>query len=106
MTSLTADEAVLAILQQAKGLTEIRDPKGAVIGYFAPAALGEGESEAERSARFDPAEIERRKSAQGKGRTTRQVFEYLQSLTTDEKMRGYLQQKIDSLTERDQCGSP
>ena len=34
MTSLVADDAMLAVLGQAKGLAEIRDSNGKVIGFF------------------------------------------------------------------------
>jgi hypothetical protein len=49
----------------------------------------------------DWAEIERRRQAKSKGLTTKQVFEHLLSLTSDEPMRNYLQKKIEILTERD-----
>jgi hypothetical protein len=39
MTTLTVDDATLALLRQAKGLTEIRDGTGAIVGFFAPVSM-------------------------------------------------------------------
>jgi hypothetical protein len=106
VNSLIADEAVLAVLRQAKELVEVRDASGNVVGFFAPVALPQASSYARVAAQIERAEIERRKQANVKGYTTREVFEHLQSLTQDERMRAYLQQKIERLRERDQCAAP
>ena len=86
MTTLTADEAMLAVLRQAKGPAEIRDAQGKVVGIFTPVSAAEWPGE--------------------KSRTTREVFEHLKSLTTDPATQAYLQTKIDGLKERDQCATP
>jgi hypothetical protein len=86
MSTLIATAAVADLLRQAKELTEIRDPEGSILGVFAPAstvAVGDKQSTI----------------------STKQVFERLLSLTTDQKMRAYLQQKIQVLGERDACVS-
>ena len=84
MSSLTASDALVDLLRQAKEMTEIRDRSGTIIGFFAPAS------------KVDARECY----------TTKQVFERLLSLTKDEKMRTYLQQKIQVLAERDACVLP
>jgi hypothetical protein len=86
MTTLTADEAMLAVLRQAQGPAEIRDAQGAVVGFYTPVSAGQVPGE--------------------RGRTTRELFEHLKSLTTDPAMQAYLQTKIDGLKERDQCATP
>ena len=99
MVTLTANDAVLAVLGQVKELAEIRDASGTVIGFFAP-ANGLGDS------KLNPLEIARRKAANQPGRSTREVFEHLLSLTKDDRLRADLQNRIDVLKERDACGSP
>jgi hypothetical protein len=106
MTSLIADEAVLAVLRQAKELAEVRDASGNVVGFFAPVALPYASSYASVAAQIDQAELQRRKQANAKGYTTREVFERLRSLTQDERMRAYLQEKIERLQQREQCAAP
>jgi hypothetical protein len=51
------------------------------------------------AARIDRAEIARRKASHKTGRTTREVFERLQSLTQDPALLAHLQEKIDGLQE-------
>jgi hypothetical protein len=106
MTRLTADDAMLALLRQAKELAEVCDASGRVVGFFAPVALEHAATYAEAAARIDPAEIQRRKTEPGRNYTTREVFEHLLSLTQDEKMRASLQTTIERLAERDRCDTP
>jgi hypothetical protein len=106
MISLTADKKMVALLSQVKELAEIRDSSGHVIGFFAPLALPDAQFYANAAAHIDPAEIARRKAPGRKGYTTREVFEHLKSLTQDEQMRVYLQEKIDGLREREGCATP
>jgi hypothetical protein len=80
MVSLTANEAMLAILSGTKELAEIRDGNGTVIGFFAPIALPKAQMYAEAAAHIDPAEIQRRKEDKQKGRTTEEVLERLKAL--------------------------
>ena len=94
MKSLIVTEAVINLLRQAKELTKICDSNGNVIGFFAPVTTAE--------------ELPRQNgTSQGasgipeKCYTTKQVFERLLALTPDEKMQGYLHQKIQLLAKRD-----
>ena len=80
MTSVTANEAVLAVLGSVKELTEIRDPSGKVIGFFAPIAVEHAQHYANAAARIDPAAIQRAKEEKGPGRTTAEVLQHLKSL--------------------------
>jgi hypothetical protein len=99
---------MLAILNQAKDLAEIRDPDGKVVGFFAPSALKDAPDYARLAALFDHEEIERRKASKEKGYTTREVFEHLKSLTEDAEERAYLQEKIDLLRKEEEegCATP
>jgi hypothetical protein len=106
MTSLTADGDMLAVLSQVKDLAEIRDSSGKVIGFFAPIAIENAKAYANAAAHIDPMEIARQKSLNDKGKNTREVFVHLLSLTKKEEERAYLQKKIDSLRERDECTAP
>jgi hypothetical protein len=82
MNTLIADDAVLAVLRQAKGLSEIRDASGTVVGFFAPVSLERAHLYAQAAAQIDPTEIKRRKEAGGKTHTTAEVLEHLKSLET------------------------
>jgi hypothetical protein len=104
MVRVIVEPGVLATLEQLTDVAEICGSDGRVVGYFAP--TGQAHASTVDSAEVDWKEIERRKQAKRKGFTTKQVFEHLLSLTTDESMRGYLQKKIEILTERDACAGP
>src|SRR5262249_29770750 len=106
MTSVTADDRMLALLSQVRELAEVRDASGKVIGFFAPIAIDQAQHYANAAAHISPAEIQRRKAERGRGRTTREVFEMLKDLTQDEPTKASLQAKIDELAERDACGTP
>ena len=67
MISLTANEAMLAILGQAKELAEIRDATGKVIGFFAPVALDRAQCYANAAAHIDLARVQRAKEEKGAG---------------------------------------
>jgi hypothetical protein len=82
MISLTADDAMLAILKQAKELAEIRDLSGKVVGFFAPLALPDAQFYANAAAHIDPAEIRRRKKVGGNTATTEEVLQNLKTLET------------------------
>src|SRR5262245_20358347 len=85
-------------------IVEISDPNGKLLGVFVPANLERGkEMYALLAAQTDWAEIERRKQSKEKGRTTREVFEHLLTLATDEQDRVHLKKLIDQVAERDQC---
>jgi hypothetical protein len=107
MSHLVADDAMLAILSQVKELAEVGDSSGKVVGYYAPASVENARSYAQDAARIDRAELERRLATEhGRGRTTREVFEHLLSLTPDAPMQAYLREKIEQLAERDRCATP
>lgn len=104
MITLTADDTVLATLRQATGPAEIRDLKGNLVGFFAPAGPGRVVLNGPAT-EADLPEIERRKATEKTGKTTREVFERLKGLTTDPAVQAHLQQKIDRLAEEERCGS-
>jgi hypothetical protein len=106
MTQLVVDDAMLTILSQAKGLAEVRDGLGRLVGFYAPAGTQNARLYAQAASRIDPEEIKRRKAEPGPYHTTREVFEHPKSQTQDEQTRAYLQNKIDRLTERDECATP
>ena len=78
MSSVIIDDAMSLLLQQAKRLTELRDKHG-----NAPTGA-----------------LPRRNL------TTRELFAHLQSITDNQTVHAYLQQKIDALAERDRCAAP
>ncbi len=101
MITITADAALLATLRQADGPAQVRDTNGNVVGFFAPVAP----EHAEAAARTDWEELDRRARSTG-GRTLKEIFQRLQTLTTDEAVRGRLQKKIDQMTEDEGCDTP
>jgi hypothetical protein len=80
MTSLTADETMLAVLRQVNDLTEIRDASGSVVGYFAPIALDQAQLYVDVAAHCDPTEIEKRKTDNQSRRPTPEVLERIQTM--------------------------
>lgn len=101
MVTLTADAALLAILRQANGPAEIRDADGNFVGFFTPA----GDESAVVRSEEELAEMHRRAQAKG-GRTLKEIFQRMQSLTADESDRTFLQEKIDRMDEVDGCTTP
>src|SRR5262245_16406724 len=101
MSHLTADPTMVALLSSVQELTEICDSTGNTVGFFAPASKWKSDWRVRAAALVDPAEIQRRKTEEKQGRTTREVFEHLKSITEDEPTRTYLQKKIEKLAERD-----
>jgi hypothetical protein len=99
MITVTADVALAEKLRQANGPAEIRDPEGKVVGFFAPVSVNHALQYAQVAARIDRAELARRKASEKTGRTTREVFERLKTLTQDPETLAHLQQKIDGLEE-------
>jgi hypothetical protein len=100
MVTLTADAALLSVLRKANGPAEIRDADGNFVGFFTPAAdektIGRTEEEW--------AELHHRAQSTG-GHTLREIFQRMQSLTTDESVRARLQKQIDQMAEEDQCAT-
>ena len=74
MITLTADANMLAILSQAKGLAEIRDTSGKVIGFYAPSAIKDAQAYANAAAQIDREEIERRKHSKEPGVTHEEIW--------------------------------
>ena len=98
MTILTVDQAVLAALKQARGPAEIRDADGNLLGYFTP-ARPTGLFPTTRATEADLPELDRLAAAALPGKTTREVFEYLKTLTNDPTDLADLQRHIDELAE-------
>jgi hypothetical protein len=85
--------------RQASDPIEICDAAGRVVGHLAPASMERTPLPVQTATRIDRAEIARRKASHKTGRTTREVFERLQSLTQDPALLAHLQEKIDGLKE-------
>ena len=79
MSTITANPAVEALLGGLGEPTEIRDPRGQVLGYFTPTSYRQAQYE-EAKAHFDPVEMKRRKDTRVPGETTAEVLEHLQAL--------------------------
>jgi hypothetical protein len=81
MITLTVDETMLALLNQAnQELAEIRDAGGKVIGFFAPIAIDKAHLYADVAAHCDREELQRRKEEGRKTYTTKEVLDHLKSL--------------------------
>ncbi len=105
MIRLTADEAMLATLRQATGPAEICDRQGQLVGVYAPMPAGPPPPIGPAT-EADLPEIKRRIATERGGKTLREVFEHLKSITPEPVAQAYLQKKIDQLAERDRCDSP
>ncbi len=101
MVTLTADAALLAVLRKASGPAEIRDADGNIVGLFTPAT----DENAVVRTQEEWAELHRRAQGTG-GRTLKEIFQRMQSLTTDEAVRARLQKQIDRMTEEEGCDTP
>lgn len=101
MITLTADAALLAVLRKANGPAQIQDEEGNFVGFFTPAA---DETTIQRTPE-EWAELDRRARNKG-GRTLKEIFQRMQTLTTDESERAGLQEKIDRMDEEDGCDTP
>jgi hypothetical protein len=77
---MTADNTLREYLLRAKEVTEIRDARGELLGYYAPAALAERIPALRIAALFDPEELRRRKASNHPGYTFDEVQEHLRSL--------------------------
>lgn len=85
-------------------LVEITDNDGTLIGFFVPASLKRDKQPyPPRAVPLDMDELARRSATAKNGKTTREVFEHLKSLTQDPKDLADLQMHIDQLAERDRC---
>ncbi len=79
MQSITANQTVKDVLNQAKTLVEIRDSNDTVIGFYAPVALEHASRYAEAAAMMDPAAAKQAGRESG-GKTTAEALSYLQTL--------------------------
>lgn len=82
MTVLTSDETVLAFLRQAKEQAEIRDAAGNFVGVFTP-ARSSAPYPTTRATEADLAEIDRRRATETGGKSLREIFLHLRTLTTN-----------------------
>ncbi len=102
----TNDKTLLRELTVFVEPVEINDAEGNIVGVFVPAYLQRAKRLYEQPSKsIDLAELDRRAAFKGKCKTTREVFEGLLELTTDPVSRGYLQETINDLKERDACPS-
>ena len=99
MNTITPNADTLALLRQVSALVEFRDPDGNTLGFYAPASMEQARLHVQAAARIDRTELARRKASHKTGRTTREVFERLQSLTQDPDVVAHLQEKIEGLGE-------
>lgn len=106
MISLIADSTMAAVLGQAKEVAEIRDASGTVIGFFAPITGANGCVNSHSVPVLDPAELKRRREDNAHNVSTKELFEYLKTLTSDEATRAYLLEKIERLAERHKWTTP
>jgi hypothetical protein len=83
MNSLIVDDRILAALQGAKGVTEIRDANGTTVGFYTPAAIPNAASFAKILGPAGPEELKRRKESNQKGSTTAEVLARLQALEAE-----------------------
>jgi hypothetical protein len=80
MTTITIDDKLLEVLTQAASLAEVRDLKGTLIGFFAPANLEHADLYAQAATRISPQEIRQRAEGGGETYTTQEVLKHLRSL--------------------------
>ena len=80
MDTFTADSSLQQSLANLPGLTEVRDPQGAVIGYFSPVSHRHADAYTQAAAHFDPDEMKQRKLSGEKGQATSEVLSRISSL--------------------------
>lgn len=98
MTSLTIDEATLSVLQQAQRQVELRDVRGNVIGFFIPASSNLPYPTTPAS-EADLAEIDRLRATEQGGKSLREIFEHLKTLTNNPADLEDLDRHIRELSE-------
>jgi hypothetical protein len=82
MNSIIADSATRALFHNLDQLTEVRDDRGALIGYVAPVNRLEELLYLEAAAHFDPQAMERRVASGKPGLTTQEALDRLKALET------------------------
>ncbi len=82
MSTITVEQGLLPLLRQLNEVTEVRDSKGQLLGYFTPATQEHARLYAKAFAMLDSEELKRRKqrNAGHPGFTIEQVMQHLQSL--------------------------
>ena len=97
MTFLTIDAATRALLRQARTPVELHDPEGNVVGFFTPA--GWPSYPTTRATEADLPELDRLRATEKGGKSLREVFEYLKTLTADSTALADLDRQIQELAE-------
>lgn len=100
----TVDNATAALLRQVAEPVQIRDSNGTIVGFFAPLPFGDHSSRG-RLTEAELAELHRRRAAERPGKSTREVFEHLKTLTDNPADLDDLQRHIDELAEEDRRSS-
>ena len=80
MNTLTVDTSLQQSLSSLPGLTEVRDSRGAILGYFSAASQKSPEAYVQAAAQFDCEEMKRRKQSNEKGRTTSEVLKRIEAM--------------------------
>jgi hypothetical protein len=104
MTVLTVDEATLALLKQAREQVELRDVQGNFVGFFTPARSGRPYPTTPAT-EADLPELDRLRAIETEGKTLREIFEHLKTLTTNPAELAELDRCIREMVQRDQCPS-
>jgi len=80
MALMTADNTLKDYLLRTKEIMEVRDADGAVLGYYAPAAVADQIPALRLVALFDAQELKRRKASTHPGYSFDEVKEHIRSL--------------------------
>jgi hypothetical protein len=81
MNVITADSALQQSLVNVSGLSEVRDSRGVLLGFFSPASQKTADAYVEAAAHFDPQELQRRKAENVTGRSTAEVLSRISNST-------------------------
>ncbi len=98
MAVLTLDDAVSAVLLQAKQQTELRDKQGNLLGFFTPPRSMPLTA---RATEAELAELERHGGTEEGGKTLREIFEHLTTLTKNPRELADLNEHIQQLVEEE-----
>jgi hypothetical protein len=79
MNTITADPSLRELLSALRGLTEVRDFQGTVLGYISPVFHESAEAYVKAATHFDPEEMKRRKVSNEEGHTTNEVLNRIAS---------------------------
>jgi hypothetical protein len=87
MTSITANQSMLAALKRVRERTEIRDSRGHIIGFFIPRELHRKENNTGVAIPLDLAEIQRRRRSKEKPIPHREVMRHMRLLDAEIERR-------------------